>query len=482
MTTPSQRLSIRLPQALVLGYVVLILLGTYLLSLPFAAQGTPLNVLDALFTATSAVCVTGLIVVDTATGFSRAGHLVIITLIQIGGLGIMTFSTFLLYVVSGRFSFHGRRLVMETLGTSNLSGLAPLLGSVFAFTVTMQAGGALLLWLAFSRTMPVGDAAFHSSFHAVSAFCNAGFGLDSQSLVPYRGAWGVYGCIMPLIVLGGLGFPVLYDLAGWATTRLRRALPAAGDHAGLVRSRPPRFSLHTRIALASSALLIVLPALCLFLLETRDWRRPSQKPAPSTIVRTTDVMADMSVPDRALAALFQSVTARTAGFNSAALDVDSMSTGSHFLLCLLMFVGGSPASTAGGIKTVAAPVLLLAVYSTLRGRQHVEVLGRTLPEPAVRRAGVVVVMMGLLVAGVALALCVTERAESTQEVLFESVSACGTVGLSTGLTPRLTYAGRAIIMLAMFAGRLGPLTLLIALAGRTTSAPYEYPRESVIIA
>lgn len=489
------RARLRPARVMVTSFVAAILIGGCLLNLPRAMsvehrheEGHYLakRVVNCFFTATSATCVTGLVVYDTGRDFSRFGQIVILVLIQLGGLGIMVFGSLFGMMAGRRLSLRSSLVLQDAMSHQVLGQVSRMVWFVVVLTFVCEAVGAVLLYPMWPESVgPRSERIFYSVFHAISAFCNAGFGLDGQSLIPYRGAWGVYAGIMPLIVLGGLGFPVLHDLTAWAAAWLRRPRPDAAAPVGIPRARPrrsaPRFSLHTRIALVSSAFLIVVPALCLFLLETRDWRRPSQKPAAPVACETTAVMADMGVADRALAALFQSVTARTAGFNSAAVDVNSMSTASHFLLCLLMFVGGSPASAAGGVKTLAAAVLFLAVYSTLRGRQHVEILGRTLPEQAVRRAGVVVVMMGLLVATVVLALCVTERAESTQEILFESVSACGTVGLSTGLTPRLTYGGRIIIMLAMFAGRLGPLTLLMALAGRSVSAPYEYPEESVVI-
>ena len=296
---------------------------------------------------------------------------------------------------------------------------------------------------------------FHAVFHAVSAFCNAGFALQSDSLVSLRGAWQVYIVIMPLIVLGGLGFPVLYELASRLWHRVRPV------------SRRRRLSLHTRIVLATSLTLIVLGAAVLWLGEWTAHSGDGQ-------------MAAMSAGPRFLAALFQSISARTAGFNTISLDPGHLSPGSHFLLCLLMFVGGSPGSTAGGVKTVTVTVMALAIVATLRRRENVESFARTIPAKLVRRAAAIIMLSFALVSVATLVLCYSESA-GLRDVLFESVSAFGTVGLSTGLTPHLTSFGRGVIIVLMFVGRVGPLTMLLALAGRERVVQYDYPTESVIM-
>ena len=298
----------------------------------------------------------------------------------------------------------------------------------------------------------------------------------------YGTSWGLYLSIMPLIVIGGLGFPVLQDLCGWLWEMLKPAPRRPGDRPGdqlcwrVVRHRRRRLALHTKLVLSTSAALIVVPAVLLFVFESVEWRSRRQREEAASLVQ----MIELPVMERAGAALFQSVTARTAGFSTVSVDDDAMSPASHFLLMLLMFVGGSPASTAGGVKTVTVAVLVLSIVSTMRRRDHVEAFGRTVPVTVVNRAAVVVVVMCVVLSVVVLALCVTESA-SMREIMFEAVSACGTVGLSAGLTGRLTIAGQIIIMLAMFAGRLGPLTLVIALAGEKSPARYEYPAEHVTI-
>jgi len=314
---------------------------------------------------------------------------------------------------------------------------------------------------------------FYAMFHSVSAFCNAGFALHSDSLMRYRSAWQVYGIVMPLIVLGGLGFPVLYDLGQKLVGRLGMLWPANRERLHRPALRPRALSLHTRIVLVSSAALLVAGAVLLWAGETmRAWSAGD--------AWREDQMASMTSGPRALAAVFQSVSARTAGFNTVLLDPGSLSPGSHFLLCVLMFVGGSPGSTAGGVKTVTMTVMLLAVLATLKRRENVESFGRTIVPQLVRRAAAIITLgCALLSAGVLL-LCYSESA-SLLDVLFESVSAFGTVGLSTGLTRHLTELGRCVIIVLMFAGRIGPLTLLIALAGREHAVRYDYPAENVIM-
>lgn len=494
LATSRQRL--RPARLMVVSFLVAILIGGLLLSLPRAMtpehrqeEGPYLakRVLNCFFTAVSATCVTGLVVYDTGKDFTLFGQVVILVLIQAGGLGIMVFGTLFGMLAGRQFSLRDSLVLQDAMSHRTLGQVTRMVQFIVIVTFGCEAVGAVLLYPMWPDSIgSAGQRVFHSVFHAISAFCNAGFALDSRSLMPYRGAWEVYGSIMPLIVVGGLGFPVLHDVYEWVRSRWTPAPPHTERQAiGIPRVRPQRrrfrFSLHSRLVLVSTAVLIVLPAVGLFVFESIGWRRPSQLTAIAPTAASTPAMADMPIGERAAAALFQSITTRTAGFNTAPTDLDSLSPASHFLMCLLMFIGGSPASTAGGVKTVALAVMVLAVFNTLRRRQRVETIGRAIPELTVRRAGVVIIVMQGVVFAATLALCISERGHALQELLFESVSACGTVGLSTGLTPNLTIAGRVIIMAAMFAGRLGPLTVLIALAGRTGSAQFDYPEEPLVI-
>lgn len=479
---------------MVLSFAVVIVLGALLLSLPRAMvpelryeEGDYLykHLLNCLFTSVSATCVTGLTVYDTGGEFSRFGQIVILVLIQAGGLGIMIFGGMFGILMGRHLSLRQSLVLQDALSHQTLGRVRRMVVFVVAVTFACELVGAVVLYPMWPAELgPTRERVFYSVFHAVSAFCNAGFSLQSDSLVRYRGAWQVYAGIMPLIVVGGLGFPVLYNLYYVARSWIaRKGLRSESDAIVLPHGRPLRrfhpLSLHTKLVLISTGVLIVVSATGFFALESMARRGDIHRPAE--LAAAMPAMGDLTLGGRAAAALFQSVTTRTAGFNTVALDPESFSTGGAFLTVLLMFIGGSPASTAGGVKTVALAILVLGVYNTLRGRPNVEGFGRTIPWTAVRRAGVLVLLMFGLVSLVTLLLCVTERGEALVGILFESVSACGTVGLSTGLTPRLTIAGRVIIMLAMFAGRIGPLTLLVALAGQVKPGRYEYPEEHPVI-
>lgn len=460
---------------IIILFVLAIAVGGALLSLPKAMtpaaregmeQNVARHIVGGFFTATSATCVTGLAVFDTERDFNRFGQAVILVLIQLGGLGIMTFAS-LFGVLAGRqLSVRQSLVLQDALSQQTIGQMRSTIRFIVLITFASEFIGALICYPEFAARHPgVLEPAFQSVFHAVSAFCNAGFALRTDSLIGLQGTWCVYLSIMPLIVVGGLGFPVLQDLWGCGLAWWRTGRGCRGPRY--------RLRLHTRLVLVSTVLLIVSGMVLLYLFETIGPQTPLSSIDPSS-------MAGMGWFARARAALFQSVTARTAGFNTVPTDVNSLSPASHALLMMLMFVGGSPASTAGGIKTVALAVLLLSVIGTLRRRNRAESFGRTIPLGIIERAGVVVILLGALVAATTLGLLVTTPG-SLRELLFEAVSACGTVGLSTGITPKLTVSAQAIIMFAMFAGRLGPLTILIALGGGEPPARYTYPEEQVTI-
>jgi len=491
----SSKAAPRPARLILLSFAGVIFVGGLLLSLPRAVAPELRNeegpylakrILNCFFTASSATCVTGLVIYDTEKDFTRFGQIVILGLIQIGGLGIMVLGSVFGTLAKRRLSLRRSLLLQDATSHQTLGQVSQMVTFIVLATFGCEAVGAAILYPMWPASIgAISERVFYSVFHAVSAFCNAGFALNRDNLIPYRFGWAVYMSIMPLIVIGGLGFPVLFDVAGRVRSwRASGAVAGDGDVSGIPRlpwrRRRHRFSLHSRLVFASTAFLIFGGALLIFVFESVDWRTPAQK-ARAPAGASSAVMCQMSVGERAAAALFQSVTTRTAGFNTVATDVDSMSSATHFVMCILMFIGASPASTGGGAKTVSVFVMVLAVYNTLRQRQSVESLGRTIPDLVVRRASVVVLLMFALVSGITLLLCVTEQGVALQEILFETCSACGTVGLSTGLTPRLTIAGRILIMAGMYAGRVGPLTALIALAGRSVTARYDYPPEQVVI-
>jgi trk system potassium uptake protein TrkH len=441
---PPHRRRLPPPAWVALSFLGLILAGTLLLKLPVATPGgQPIGWVDALFTSTSASCVTGLAVRDTGTGFTGFGQGVLLALIQVGGLGVMTFSLFYL-VLGGRASVEQRELVEQTLvGAANLRP-RQLLRVVFLFTVTCEAIGAALLYPLLAGDL-AGGALWSSVFHSVSAFCNAGFSLLPDSLVRYRGAPVVNAVIATLIVLGGLGFLAVTDL-------LR--------HRG--RWRP--LTLHTKIVVAISGALVALGTLGFWLLERRG------------------SLAGLGAGEQALASLFQSVTARTAGFNT--VDFGALAPATLLGVIALMFVGGSPGSCAGGIKTTTAATLLLTLRAELTGRRHVNAFGRTLSRGAVA-AAFAVTSSALVAANVGLfALLVAEAAGAGGarflDLAFESMSALATVGLSTGVTPGLEPASKLVLVALMFLGRVGPLTLAAILAGRRAD-DWRHPTEAVMI-
>ena len=471
---------------MVATFGVLIIAGAIALALPRAiephvceADGFSVgrHILNCAFTSVSATCVTGLTVYDTGSDFTRFGQLVILGLMQLGGLGIMIFGGVFGILVHRRLSMREALALQDTMSLQAMGQIRRMVLFIVVFTFLAEAVGAIAFYPMWSEVESGCPRAFCSVFHAVSAFCNAGFSLQSDSMVAYSGCWQVYMCMMPLIVVGGLGFPVLHDLWCWSAARIRRRFfrqARSGPNDPIIPRA--RLTLHTRMALAVTALLIVLPVVGFVVFESAPVRVDPVAAAGEQI--TDRAMRSSSFPGQVLDGLFLSVTCRTAGFNTVKMDTDSMSTASHFLTCILMFIGGSPASTAGGIKTVALAVLLLGLWATIRGRSKVEVWGRTIPEATVRRAAVIVVAMFGFVSLVTLALAFAEPI-TLREALFESVSACGTVGLSTGVTPGLTVAGRVVIIVAMFAGRLGPLTLMLALAGKAKPSAYDYPEEQV---
>ena len=441
----------RLPQLspahqVALSFLLLIAVGTGLLLTPAATPpGQPLSLVDALFTATSAACVTGLVVRDTGTGFTPFGQGVILALIQLGGLGIMTLSL-AVFTLGGRLSLGKLSLVEQTLAGTGDVEVRALLRLVFLSTLAIEAAGALLLWAAWAGPLGAAGALWPALFHAVSAFCNAGFALWGDSLTRFAGSAATQLVVMALVVAGGLGFLVLHDLA----TRGRR-----------------RLGLHAKLALAVSGLLALGGMILLLALE-----------------RGTS-FAPLSPSERLLAAGFQSVSARTAGFNT--VDVALLSPASLWLLMGLMLVGGSPGSCAGGIKTTTAAIVAATTRARLLGRQHVNLFYRTLPPRLVQTAfalttlALVSIALGLFALLVLEGEAVRTGRISVLDLAFETVSALGTVGLSTGTTTELGGASRLVVSLLMFAARVGPLTLAAVVVGDAAPGGWRHREEKVMV-
>lgn len=429
--------------------------GGLLLTLPGMTRGAPLAPLDALFTAVSAVCVTGLTVVDTGTRFTFLGQLVILGLVQCGGLGIMTFAVFAVLVLGGQLSFRDRILIRDTLHHSPSSELRRLLRYIVSFTLATEAVGAVLLWLRLRQVFAPGQAVFLSVFHSISAFCNAGFSPFPDSLVRYRGDLAVNLVVTGLIVAGGLGFLVCMEL---------------GDKivAG-VTGRRRRLSLQTRLVLVTNAGLLAAGVAGFLALE---W---------------TNLLAGLGLGEKLLAAWFQAVTPRTAGFNT--LDYGQAGTATLFFTILLMFVGASPGSTGGGIKTTSFALLVLLLRARWQGRGQAWAFGRSIPFPALDRALLLTLLSWALTSGALLLIVLAESGVRPHgaagpaflQLMFETVSAFATVGLSTGITPSLSAAGKLVLMMLMFVGRVGPLTVALA-AGRSRRRwRFRYAEENVMV-
>ena len=437
---------------------VAILTGTVLLRLPVAHEGTPIGWLDALFTATSAVCVTGLIVVDTGTQFSFFGELVILILIQIGGLGIMTIGTTVLLALGGQprtavlrhwlTSFAGHK---ETIRPRDI------LLTVLLTTFIAEAIGAAILFFPILRSYPMDQALWLAIFHSVSAFCNAGFSLWSDSLTRFSSDPTVNLTVMTLIILGGVGFIVLLESRSWIASRLKP-----------VGTRT-RLSLHSKIVLTGSAVAILSGAVLLMFLESAN------------------VLADRSWDERLLIVAFQSVTARTAGFNT--VDIATLSNPTLLVLIALMFVGGGSGSMAGGIKLTTAVTVAAVVTQRLRGNREVHLFGRSIGQATIQRSFVLSVVATVIIAVVICFVEIVRRngppgAADRGEflaVIFEVVSGFGTVGLSMGITSDLQPLAEGAMVLLMFIGRVGPLLLMDFFARLPPPPPLRHATEELMI-
>ncbi|MDQ0268537.1 TrkH family potassium uptake protein [Cytobacillus purgationiresistens] len=434
------------PKILVLGFAAVILIGALLLTLPISTEdGNGLSFLDALFTATSATCVTGLVVVDTGDTFSMFGELVIISLIQIGGLGFMTFATFLFLLLGKKISLKERLLLKEAFNNFSLAGIVKLVKRILIFTAVIEILGGTILAIRFSFDMPVGKAIYFGFFHAISNFNNAGFDLmgEFRSLTPYVEDPIVVLTICSLIILGGIGFIVMNELFEYRKTR--------------------RLSVHTKIVLITTLILTVGGTILILLFEYGN----------------DQTLGPLSNTGKFLGALFQGVTPRTAGSNT--LPIADLTHSTLFLTIFLMFIGAGSGSTAGGIKITTFAVLIATVWAQFKGNEDVVLFRRRVPIETILKA-LTVVMSGLLIVIIiTFLLSITEKGHDFIVYLFEATSAFGTVGLSMGLTPELSPIGRVLIIFTMFAGRLGPLTIGFAITKRRKKEAFHHPKGNIMI-
>ncbi len=455
-------------QTLIISFLVLIVSGGFMLMLPKASTGENLGFVDALFTATSATCVTGLIVKDTGRDFTLMGQIVVLTLIQLGGLGIVVFGVVFGFLLRQALSVRESVAMQDLLSAQTLSRIGHMIAFIFVGTIVIEAIGAVTTFSMWDdvpgMVSNVQEQWFCSIFHSISAFCNAGFSLFDNSFVSYSNSSRIYTVICPLIILGGLGFGVLFDLFTISIDSVKRFVSKRlNRRSSFMVAVPPKLKLQSKVVISVSVMLIIVGMLSIALFEY-----------------TTG--GESAKDGLVLKSLFQSVTARTAGFNT--VNVSEMSASSRMILMMLMFVGGSPGSTAGGIKTVTLAVVIMTAFAALRKRQEVEMFKRSVRIVVVGRAVTVTLLFVVVLFSAALALSITENANgfTMSEIAFEAASALGTVGLTTGITPSLTTVGKLIIIAVMLIGRLGPLTLLAALTFNLKPARYNYADEAIIVA
>lgn len=439
------------PRTFIFSFATLILVGTVLLQLPFSAARGNVRFVDALFTSTSAVCVTGLVVFDIGKNLSLIGQIITLFLFQIGGLGIITFSAFFFGLMGRGISIRETEIIQSTFMNTPRRDFFRVVRFVIISTLMAESAGTLLLFIRFQQDFPLGKALYHALYNAVSAFNNCGFCLFSDSLVRYQGDLIVNLTIMGLIILGGIGFIVHYQIVA------------------RIKHRKYRLSLHTKIVLVTSGVLLLLGAALFYLFERNN------------------VLKDMPVLSQILVSLFQSVTPRTAGFNT--VDIGQLTNATVLLMLVLMFIGASPGSTGGGIKTTSAALLFLMIWNRMRGNEEVNVFNRTVPREIVTRTISIILASAFSVFLISSVLLIVSGQESSLaesrrffvEYLFDTVSAYGTVGLSMGITPTLNDLQKLALVIMMFAGRVGPLTLAYSLSMSSSKKSLTYAEESVMV-
>lgn len=433
----------------IFSFAVVILAGAFLLWLPFSAGRGQLTFVDALFTSASAVCVTGLATLNIGTDLSFTGQIISLLLFQIGGLGMITFSVVFFGMMGRGISFKEREIVQSTFLHTPRRDFLVIMKWVLLFTFFIEGLGTLLLFIRFSRDFPWAHAFYQAIYHAVSAFNNCGYSLFADSFMRYRGDWAVNLIIMALILLGGIGFIVQYEILA------------------LLQGRIKKISLHARIVLIMTASLVVVGAAAFYLFETNATLR------------------DATVEASLLSSFFQSVTARTAGFNT--VDVSRLTNATILVLMVLMFIGASPGSTGGGIKTTSFALLMVMIWNRIKGQDEVNLFNRTIPKEILGRTIAIVFASAFSVCLItSILLFLGSHAEAPiqsrhflVEYLFETISAFGTVGLSMGITTNLNDMQKLAIILMMFAGRIGPLTL--AFAWSAPKRGLTYAEEQVMV-
>jgi trk system potassium uptake protein TrkH len=435
-----------------LGFLAVIIVGSILLTMPFSGEsGTWNSPLVALFTSTSAVCVTGLSVVDPGTYFSFWGQLIILLLVQIGGLGYMTTTTFLLLLLGRRFDLKQKFAIQESFDRPFLQGSANLLRSIFATTLLFELTGIILMFGIFAKDHGVVRGLWLAIFHSVSAWNNAGFSLFKDNLMGYHSSIIINLTIAGLIIFGGIGYQVIIEMYLWLREKIRRS------------PRRFAFSLNFKVAIHTTIILLLLGTVAFLLTESYNG----------------DTMADFSIKDKILASFFQSVTTRTAGFNT--IDNGRLTFESLLFTIILMFIGASPSGTGGGIKTTTLSILATCSKAVLRGDQDVVMYNRRLPSGLILKSVAVVFGSGITVFVATLIISWVTKDFGSIQILFEVVSAFGTVGLSMGITGSLPALAQIAIVITMYIGRVGIVLLIAAIVGDSRPRIIEYPQENLLV-
>ena len=430
---------------LILGFLLAILVGTFLLMMPFSLkEGEKLSFLSSLFTIVSAVCVTGLTVVDVSKVFSPVGTTIIIFFIQLGGLGVMTFSSIIFLATGKKMTFYERELLKEERNADSSGEIADFIKKLLFIVFIIESIGAVILTTQFIGQMSFWKAIYYGIFHSISAFCNAGFALYSNNLEGFKSNIVINLTIGYLITLGGIGFAVITSFIT------------------VVRNGVDRFNLTSKMAILISIILTFGGMILFFILEYSN---------PNTI-------GDLNIFQKILASYFQSVTLRTAGFNTVPLG--DLRSSTIFISCILMFIGASPGSTGGGIKTTTFGVIMFYVIGIAKKRENIEVFNRRIDWEILNRALAILVIAITYVAFIITCILVIDNF-SMEQVVFEVISAFGTVGLTLGITPNLSVISKLLIIITMFVGRLGPLTFALAIGESKKKAISKYPKENILV-
>lgn len=434
-----------LSRKMILGFMGAIFLGTLLLMLPSSsANEKSLTFLTAFFTITSAVCVTGLSVIDVGKELTFSGQIILLIFIQLGGLGIMTFSSFVLLLIGKKITYEERELLKEERNLENNGGILGFLKKIILTVIIIEGLGSIFLTLKFKETMSLTKAIYYGIFHSISAFCNAGFSLFNNSLENYSGSFIVIMTTAYLIIIGGIGFTVIDSILL------------------IVRKKRKRFDLTSKVAILISFILAIIGTLLFLFLEYKN---------PGTI-------GNMNFLQKLLSSFFQSITTRTAGFNSVSFA--NLKRGTIFLFCILMFIGASPGSTGGGIKTTTVGVIIFYIITVIKKKENVVIFNRRIGWELLNRATVILVL-ALCYVGIITFIILSIENFTLEETIFEVFSAFGTTGLSLGITRDLGNISRVLIICTMFLGRLGPMTFALAFGGTNKIEKIQFPKENILV-